>query len=604
LHLIRSRLRGGLENKARRGELRLALPIGLEYDETGDIRLSVDEQIRGAIRRVYALWDRCGSARQIVAELEREGQLLPRRAIGERRVRWVPADYGAVHDVLTNPAYAGAYAFGRSRQVKTVGADGRVKVSVVKVPLGEWKVCIPEHHPGYVTWEQYLATQARLRANARPRGEGGGAAREGSALLQGLVRCGKCGRKMMVTYSGINGRTHTYMCSRTHQMQATRRPCQTIGGLRLDSTVIAAFLEAVTPAAVDATAGAVDQLEAEHAERRRLQALALERAEFEAERRRRQFDACEPENRLVARTLEGAYEQALVDTEEQRRTLAELDRHRPAPLTETERRALRRLAGELDRVWRARSTSDRDRKELLRALLDDVVLNVDRERNVGTVELVWQGGARTVLPVRLKFGGVKRTGTRPELIDLVRRLAEHSSDPEIAMVLSKQGRNSPTGLPFTAARVRGIRERAGIPAAPRVIPGDRGVSINQAARELGVSTMTIRRWLSDGLLPAEQTAEHAPWRIRLTDEVKQRFVPTVPDGYVKLDDAARQLGVARQTVLNQVRAGRRNAVQVVQGKRRGLRIEIRPDEQGLLQPSGRPMASSAVTCPGFGDNGR
>lgn len=153
------------------------------------------------------------------------------------------------------------------------------------------------------------------------------------------------------------------------------------------------------------------------------------------------------------------------------------------------------------------------------------------------------------------------------------------------MVLSKQGWNSPTGLPFTAARVRGIRERTGIPAAPRVKSADAGVSINEAARELGVSTMTIRRWLAEGLLPAEQTAEHAPWRIRLTDEVRQRFVPTVPDGYVKLDEAARQLGVARQTVLNQVRAGRRNAVQVLEGKRRGLRIEICPSEQGLLAPA-------------------
>jgi excisionase family DNA binding protein len=584
LHLIRSRLRGGLENKARRGELRLALPIGLEYDESCEIRLSADEQIRAAIGRVYALWDRCGSARQVVAELAREGQLLPRRAISERRVRWVAPDYGSVHDILTNPSYAGAYAFGRSRQVKTVGQDGVVKTSVVRVAIEEWRVCIPDHHPGYVTSEQYLETQARLRANARPRGEGGGAAREGSALLQGVLRCGKCGRKMMVSYSGIRGRTHTYLCSRTHQMQATRRPCQTIGGLRLDSTVVEAFLDAVNPAGVDATAAAVDQLEAEHAERRRMQTLALERADFEAERRRRQFDACEPENRLVARTLEAAWEKALAETERQRRMLAELDRQRPAPLTDAERRALRRLAGEVGKVWGAKTTSDRDRKQLLRALLDDVVLNVDRDEHVGTVELFREGSARTVLPIRLKHSGIKRTSTRPELVDLIRQLAEHSSDPEIAMVLSKQGWNSPTGLPFTAARVRGIRERAGIPAAPRVKSADAGVSINEAARELGVSTMTIRRWLAEGLLPAEQTVEHAPWRIRLTDEVRQRFVPTVPDGYVKLDEAARQLGVARQTVLNQVRAGRRNAVHVLEGKRRGLRIEICPGEQGLLAP--------------------
>lgn len=585
LHLIRSRLRGGLENKARRGELRLPLPIGLERDEDGEIRLSVDEQVRGAIRRAFDLWDRCGSGRQVVAELAAEGQRLPRRRITERRIRWERPDYGAVHEILTNPNYAGAYAYGRHQQIKTVGADGRVKISRVKTPIEEWRVLITEHHPGYVSWEQYLATQARLLANARPTGEGGGPAREGSALLQGLVRCGKCGRKMMVKYSGTNGRTHTYLCAHTYHMQATSGICQTIGGLRFDRTVVDAFLEAVTPAAVDATATAVDQLEADHAERRRLQFLAVERVEYEAERRRRQFDACEPENRLVARSLERAYEEALTDVERQRLALGELDRHQPAPLTEPERHALRRLAGELSRVWNAPSTTDRDRKQLLRALLDDVVLTVDRERDTASVELIWQGGARTELPVRVKHSTVKRSGTRPGLIDLVRKLAVHSSDREIAIVLSKQGLNSPTGQPFTERRVRGIRERANIPPAPRTPPPGTDVSINEAARQLGVSTVTIRRWLQEGLLPAEQTAEHAPWRIRLTDQVRERFVPTVPDGYVKLDDAARQLGIARQTVLNQVRAGRRKAVMVVEGKRRGLRIEIHPGEQGLLGPA-------------------
>ena len=189
LHLIRSRLRGGLENKAARGELRLPLPIGLERDEDGEIRLCADEQVRGAIRRVFELWDRCGSGRQVVAELAAEGQRLPRRRITERRIRWEPPDYGAVHEILTNPSAAGAYAYGRHRTVKTVDADRGVKISQVKTPIAEWRVLITERHSGYVSWEQYLETQQRLLANARPTGQGGGAAREGSALLQGLVRC-------------------------------------------------------------------------------------------------------------------------------------------------------------------------------------------------------------------------------------------------------------------------------------------------------------------------------------------------------------------------------------------------------------------------------
>ena len=160
LHLIRSRLRGGLENKAARGELRLPLPIGLERDEDGEIRLCVDEQVRGAIRHVFELWDRCGSGRQVVAELAAEGQRLPRRRITERRIRWEPPDYGAVHEILTNPNYAGAYVYGRHRTVKTVDAERGVKISQVKTPISEWRVLITEHHPGYVSWEQYLETPA------------------------------------------------------------------------------------------------------------------------------------------------------------------------------------------------------------------------------------------------------------------------------------------------------------------------------------------------------------------------------------------------------------------------------------------------------------
>lgn len=585
LHLIRSRLRGGLENKARRGELRLNLPVGLERDEDGQIRLAADEQVRAAIGRVYELWERCGSARQVVTELAGEGQLLPRRTVGERRIRWEPADFGAVHDFLTNPTYAGAFVYGRSRTRKTVTPDGDVKTSTVRLPCDEWEVCIPDHHPAYVTWEHYQATLSRLRANARPRGHGGGAAREGTALLQGLLRCGKCGRRMMVAYSGTNGRTARYLCSRTHQTHGTRRPCQSIGGLRLDRTVTDAFLQAVTPAGVDATASAIDHLHHDHEERIRLQRLALERAEFEAGRRQRQYDACEPENRLVARTLERTLEQALALVERERRALDAQELRRAAPLDEPERKALRRLAGDLPRVWAAPTTTDRDRKELLRTLLTDVVINVDRERHTGVAELLWQGGARSELHVRLNHSGLKRTSTSEDLIELIRRLAQHSPDPEIAMILAKQGRLTPTGLPFTASRVAGIRERAAIPAAPRQPTDGQGVSIHEAARQLGVCTQTIRRWLAEGLLAAEQTAPHAPWRIRLTDQTRARFMPDIPDGYVKLNEAATRLGRARQTVLNQVRAGHRNAIHVTEGKRRGLRIQLHPEEQGLLAPT-------------------
>jgi DNA invertase Pin-like site-specific DNA recombinase/biotin operon repressor len=582
LHLIRARLEGGLRNKAARGELVMHLPVGFDRGEDEEIVLSADEQVRHAIERVFVLWRPAGSARQIVGELIADGQRLPRRSVGEQRVRWVRASYGAVHKLLTNPVYAGAFVFGRKRQEKRLGADGRVQVKTIEVPMEDWSVCLPEHHPGYVSWEEYLATRKRLRSNVRPRGEGGGAAREGGALLQGLVRCGRCGRRMQVAYSGKDGRRARYACVRGFHLHGTEKTCQTLGGGRLDKAIASAFLEAVTPAGVAASTGAITELTQQHDTRLAGQRLALERAEFEAERARRQFDACEPENRLVARSLETKLEQALAGVEREQRALAALEHARPAPLNDQERRALTGLARDLPKLWVAKSTSDRDRKELLRTLLSEVVITVRRPENIADVEILWEGGARSELSVPLVRRGGESTRTDEDTIELIRRLAAHHPDRQIAAVLNRQGRRTGTELPFTEARVKGARQRAGIAAALPPDPDSETVTIEQAAAELDVSTSTIRRWLREGLLPGEQVTPNAPWRIRLTDEVRRRFVPEIPDGYVALEQAAKALGVARQTVLHKVQRGELHAVQVTSGRRKGLRIQVNSTATGLF----------------------
>lgn len=574
LHLIRARLNGGLRNKAERGELRLALPVGLDRDDDGQIVLCPDEQVRHAIERVFALWRRLGSARQVTMELAGEGQQLPRRSVGQRRIRWARVSYGAVHDFLTNPAYAGAFVFGRKRREKRMGEDGRLRVRDVEVPMAEWSVCLPGHHPGYVSWDEYLATRERLRANMTRRGEGSGVAREGHALLQGLVRCGRCGRRMQIAYAGKGGTSHRYACVRGRDLHATGKACQSLGGKRLERAVVACFLDAVTPAGVEATAGAIGELVSQHEQRLAGQRLALERAEFETERAERQFDACEPENRLVARTLEGKLEQALAAAERERGKLAMLERARPAPLTDQERQALTRLTGDMPRLWEAKSTSDRDRKELLRMLIGEVVLTIHVSERRADVEICWEGGAKTELQVPLGTNVFDRRRTSEDTIELIRRLAEHHPDRQIAQILSRQGRLTASGLPFTQARVQNVRSHYEIPAAQPPDPDSELLSIRQAAHELGVSMFTIRRWLRDGLLPGEQTTPGAPWRIRLNQEIRARFVPDVPDGYVPLDQAARLLGCARQTVLHKVQRGELRAIHVTNGRRKGLRIEV------------------------------
>jgi excisionase family DNA binding protein len=574
LHLIRARLDGGLRNKAERGELRLALPVGLDRDDDDRIVLCADEQVRHAIERVFVLWRRLGSARQVVMELIAEGQLVPRRTVGQRRIRWARASYGAVHDFLTNPAYAGAFVFGRTRREKTVGPDGRLRVRDVELPPEQWSVCLPDHHPGYASWSEYLKTRERLRQNVRPRGEGGGAAREGSALLQGLVRCGRCGRRMQVAYSGNGGKVRRYACVRGHVLHHTEKSCQTLGGGRLDKAVVEAFLDAVTPAGVAATAGAVRELEDQHEQLIAGQRLALERAEYEARRAERQFDACEPENRLVARTLERKLEEALAAAERERGRLAALEQTRPEPLTALERKALAALARDLPRLWEAGTTTDRDRKQLLRALIREIVVTVRAEQRRADVEIAWEGGARTELEVKLNARGPDSRRLDDDAIELIRRLAEHHTDRQIAAILSRQGYRTGSGLPFTETRVRGARFRAGIAAAPAPDPSSELVTIEQAAAALGVSRHTIRRWLDQGLLPGEQAIPGAAWRIRLSDEIRARFVPEVPDGFVPLNEVARVLGCARQTVLHKVQRGELRAIEVTNGRRKGLRIEV------------------------------
>jgi len=582
LHLIRERLDGGLRNKAARGELRMHLPVGFDRDEDGQVMLSADEQVRHAIERVFELWRRAGSARQVVGELIAEGQLLPRRTTAQQRVRWVRASYGAVLKLLTNPVYAGAFVYGRSRREKRVDASGQVRVKTTRVPLEEWSVCLPQHHPGYVSWEEYLATRERLHANVRPRGEGGGAAREGSALLQGLVRCGRCGRRMRVAYSGQGGRCVRYACLTGFSHHGTERTCQSLGGGRLDQAIAAAFLDAVTPAGLAASTGAIAQLTEQHDARLAGQRLALERAQFEADRAERQFDACEPENRLVARTLERKLEDALAGVQREQRTLAALELARPAPLSDHERRMLRTLARDLPKLWAAKATSDRDRKELLRTLIREIVVTVARPENTARIEIFWEGGARSELSLRLLRRGGERQRTDEDTIELIARLAVHHPDPQIAGILNKQGRRTGTGLPFTATRVKYLRSRNGIPDTPACDPDSKTMSIKQAAAELAVCHTTIYRWLRAGLLPGEQVTPNAPWRVRLTDEIRSRFVPDVPDGYLPLDEAAKRLGLARQTVLHQVQRGQRHAIQVTQGRRKGLRIQVQPRHCGCL----------------------
>jgi Recombinase/Recombinase zinc beta ribbon domain len=311
LHIIRARLDGGIRNKAARGELRRGLPVGFVWgEEDGEVRFHPDESVVSTMHTVFSKFTELGSARKVWLWFRSEGLSFPTRATMNSEIRWAAPTYTAIHSVLTNPVYAGAYAYGKSRHERYVDEQGMLRKRTRHLPMAEWSVFLPEHHPGYIDWATFQANQARIDSNVHPQPhQAGGAVREGAALLQGLATCGKCGRRLHTHYQGRTA-SPGYHCSGKDIVEGRGVYCLTVGGVQIDRAVTEVFLKAVTPAAVEATQRALQQIEADQDAALNQWRLAVERARYEAERAERQYRAVEPENRLVARGLETEWENA------------------------------------------------------------------------------------------------------------------------------------------------------------------------------------------------------------------------------------------------------------------------------------------------------
>ncbi len=373
---------------------------------------------------------------------------------------------------------------------------------------------------------------------------------------------------------------------------AVSNGCQSLGGRRLENRVLQEVFAVLEPAALAATAQALNDAEQAHAATLRTFELTVERARYEADRARRQYDAVEPENRLVARTLERALEAKLAAQRQAERDLLTAQARRPVQLTEDELAWLSRAGADVRAIFTAPTTTFRERKQLLRAIIAEVVVTVDTAARTAVLRIIWQGGSSTELVMALTKTGGHFRATDEDTVDLVRRLAVHYDDTTIALILSRQHRRTGTGLPFTKSRVKSLRTSRGIPAhqPSDTVSGDDDdavvVTVAEAERLLGVGKVTIYRWLRDGFLTGEQLTAGAPWRIRIDQTIRDRIVPDVPDGWVGLDEAAKALGVARQTVLHKVQRGELEAVHVSRGRRKGLAINVSSDQAGLFdQPS-------------------
>jgi DNA invertase Pin-like site-specific DNA recombinase len=596
LHVLRARLEGGIRNKAARGELRRGLPVGLVWGEAdGEICFHPDEAVTGVIAAVFEQFAVRGSVRATWLWLRDQGLRWPLQHAGYLRnsgqpaeITWVEPTYHAVHTTLTHPAYAGAYVYGRTRDERYLDQAGALRKRRRRLPRDQWEVLIPDHHPGFIDWDTYLANQKRIGTNIRPQAHepGTGAVREGRALLQGLATCGACGRKLAVFYRGPAKSVPNYYCQGAGELvdgRGTRH--MNVGGLAIDAAVAEAFLAALQPAALEACLTAAQQLEDGHDAAVAQWRRQVEQARYAATKAERRYRAVDPENRLVARGLEADWEQALRELADAEAELTRRETARPTALTPAERAAIMALGDDLGGVWDAPTTTDKEHKQLLRTLLEEVNITVHRDRAEGRADLIvrWKGGAISELsvPIKRKPPAIR---TQEDTIDLLRRLVVHYPDAKIAGILNRQGRRTARGLSFTASRVQSLRHHWGIPChQPSNQPQEGALlTVADAAKELQVAPSTLHRWLGDGFVAGEQLTPGAPWRIRLTDNIRALFVDDAPAGWLAMLEATLAYGVSRQTLLQRVKRGELRAVHVHTGRRKGLRIQPPTRQDGLL----------------------
>jgi DNA invertase Pin-like site-specific DNA recombinase len=519
LSLFRQRSQEALKQKARRGALILGVAAGYVRVGRDRIEKNPDQRVQEALQLVFAKFAEFQSARQVHIWLREDGIELPVKSReGEARgVVWRLPAYNIVHNILTNPIYAGAYVFGRTTSKVSI-EQGRKRVRRgVHRPMAEWDILIKDHHAGYITWEEFERNQGVIANNATGKGSAvvKGAVRRGELLLPGLLRCGHCGRKLHASYSGKLGR---YSCYGARMNHGTAR-CISISGLSIDGAVSAEVLRILKPLGIQAAAKAVEaQMTTISAVQRQLE-LSLEQARYEAAHARRQYDAVDPANRLVAAELERRWNEALQTVHRIEAEIAATVAARPPPLGEREREQLIRLGTDLELAWSHPAATAATRKRILRTALNEIV--VRKEGPVINAVLHWKGGDHTALQVKLRLNAAGRHHWPPaeDTIALVRELARLMPDRQIARLLNRSGKSTGYGNGWTEQRVRGFRNHHDIAAYRDDEWAERGeITLDAAAETLGVAKMTALRMIRRGDLKARQACKGAPWVIK-TDDV-------------------------------------------------------------------------------------
>jgi len=520
LGIIRSRMYEAARSKAKRGELKISAPIGYAWDRHVGLGLDPDRRLQEVIRLVFHKFRGLGSARQVLLWMASQNIHFPYPSDGRTLTsfEWRPIRYRNIISILKNPFYAGVYAYGKSEKRTTI-VDGRARKSYGhRKPMGTWEVFIQDHHEGYISWAEYERNQALLAGNAYGRVGDTKSGRGGRALLAGLICCARCGRRLSVLYTGRYPRP-VYRCEQPN-VQLGQRRCLTVAGKRIDETIAVEMLRAVTPMAIEAAEEAERMLRDEDQDRRRIAELELQQAQYDASLAERRYAACDPDNRLIAAQLEKAWETALERVE---RCRERLDRMQ-TPGADDVRPDFTGLADDLSAAWKAPRTTMRTRQRLVRALITEIVVDIDAAAGEIVLVIHWKGGQHSELRVRKPRTGEHGCSTPDQALAVMRSMAGRWSDQDIAASLNRMGMPTGQGKTWTAHRVGSVRRVRGIHGYRPAEKNGEWLTMRDAAAKLGVSHHQIRKLIKAGVLASEQIMPDAPHQIRAADLVSERVV--------------------------------------------------------------------------------
>ena len=527
LHFLHARLQGGKLNKAKKGELRFPVPVGLCYDEQGRIVMDPDEEVRAAVGLVFRLFRETGSAFGVMQRFAESGLPFPKRSYGgawDGKIIWGRLTHSRVLGMLKNPSYAGMYVFGRYQYRRHISPEGGVHKRTQAVAMSDWRVSLKEHHEGYITLEEFFKNQERLEKN-RTNGEQtllAGPAREGLALLQGLLLCGTCGHALTVRYTGNGGIYPCYLCNRLRREGLASKDCMSFRCDLLDAAIAEEVLKALQPAEIELALAALQELESRDRTISRQWQMRLERAEYEAALAERRYQEVDPSQRLVAGTLERRWNDALLHLEDLKKQAAEFLHQEARVATPEQKAKVLALARDLPRVWHAPTTQAKDRKRMLRLLIKDITVEKPLHPKQLLAHIRWQGGACTDICVQLPPNIADRVRYPATVVDRVRHLAQSLPDGDIAGRLNQEGQVSALGKPFTGSMIQWIRYRYQIPRATLVRPEE--LTVQQVAERFRVSPNVVYYWIDRGVIEARRLNAGSPYWITLneTDEQKLR----------------------------------------------------------------------------------